>query len=118
MRNLDLCRAYFHEVVEPLLTRTCPEEARLAACGRFGYGSECLGMDDEVSRDHHWGPRVDILLPEAVHRERGDHLIAVLRERLPRTFRGFPLEAGHVGAPGLALESYESFLSRTIGITR
>jgi hypothetical protein len=75
-------------------------------------------MDDEVSRDHHWGPRVDILLPDSVFRERGAAVQAALREELPREFRGFRLEAGHVGAPGLALESAESFLSRTIGITR
>jgi len=118
VRSLQLGREFFREVVEPLMERHCPEEARLAACGRFGYGSECLGMDDDVSRDHHWGPRVDILLPHAVYQERGERMLVTLRERLPPSFRGFALEAGHVGAPGLALESFESFLTRTIGITR
>src|SRR3712207_6887874 len=62
-------------------SRHCPAEARVAACGRIGYGSECLGVDDEVSRDHHWGPRVDVLLPQTTFEERGPGVLATPRER-------------------------------------
>lgn len=57
---IELGRDFFHEVVRPAMERGCPRHLEAAACGRFGMGSECLGMDDAVSRDHHWGPKVDL----------------------------------------------------------
>lgn len=114
---LELSRAFFQEVAGPALQRLCPQVYRVAACGRFGYGSECLGLDDEISRDHHWGPRVDMLLPEDVYREEGPRMAQALGAVLPATFRGFKLEAGQVGGAGLSPESLPAFLSRTLGRT-
>ena len=99
------------------MERVCPRHLEAAACGRFGMGSECLGMDDAVSRDHHWGPKVDILLPDGLFRETDPAIWAKVAERFPASFRGFRLEAGYVGGPGLAPEGIGSFLSRTIGRT-
>lgn len=36
---------------------------------------------------------------------------------MPRPFRGFPIKVGHVGEGGLAPESIEAFLTRTLGRT-
>ena len=114
---LELGRAFFLEVVRPAMERICPEVLARAACGRFGWGSECLGMDDAISRDHHWGPRIDILLPEEVFRLEGERILRDVGAALPGRFRGFHLEAGHVGSAGLSPESRDSFLQRTIGRT-
>ena len=114
---LDLSRAFFHEVVRPILARRCPGVLAQAACGRFGYGSECLGLDDEVSRDHHWGPRIDLLLPERFLRKHGLRQLKAASTEFPATFQGFRLEAGHIGGAGLAPESLPAFLQRTLGRT-
>lgn len=114
---IELGRDFFRQVVRPAMERVCPRHLARAACGRFGMGSECLGMDDAVSRDHHWGPKVDILLPDAMFRETDPAIWAKVAERFPASFRGFRLEAGYVGGPGLAPEGIGSFLSRTIGRT-
>jgi hypothetical protein len=74
-------------------------------------------MDDEISRDHHWGPSVDVLLPEAVLRDVDTTVWRNVATALPLEFHGFHLEAGPVGIGGLNLESRESFLGRTIGRT-
>jgi hypothetical protein len=34
------------------------------AIGVHGTGSDVLGPDDAISRDHHWGPRAAILLKD------------------------------------------------------
>jgi len=114
---IEVSRRFFEQAVRPLLEREFPEEARLMACGVFGYGSECLGMDDEVSRDHHWGLRVDALMPDALFRSRAREILARVGKGLPEGFEGFALREGHVKGAGIAPESLEGFLRRTIGLT-
>lgn len=114
---LELGRAFFEEVVKPVLARLCPELLAQAACGRFGLGSECLGLDDSISRDHHWGPRVDILFPEEVIRGAAHDGLKKVSQHFPADFRGFRLAAGHVGGAGLAPEGLDHFMWRAIGRT-
>ncbi|MEE2753433.1 MAG: DUF4037 domain-containing protein [Candidatus Latescibacterota bacterium] len=114
---VQVSKAFFDEVVLPILGRELPDISSQAACGLFGYGSECYGMDDEVSRDHHFGLRIDMLLPDAVHQERATEIVETVGERLPTSFRGYDLREGHVAGAGVAPESLEAFLTRTIGLT-
>ena len=52
-----------------------------------------LGLDDDVSRDHHWGPRVQLFLRGL---DVGDEVTRELAERLPTSFAGF---STHFGEP-------------------
>lgn len=113
----DISRDCFHQVVLPILQREMPEIAAQGAFGLFGYGSEALGLDDEYSRDHHFGLRIDALLPEELFRTHGATLQATVAAHLPATFEGVPLREGHHAGAGLALDSREGFLKRTIGLT-
>ncbi len=111
-------RRFFTTVVRPLLEEHFPAESQHIACGLFGYGSECLHMDDELSRDHHWGLRIDALLPDEIFRDKAPQIIATISSALPATFEGLELRQGHIEGAGLAPESLEAFLRRTLGITR
>jgi|GEM_PF-178766 len=117
VKALDLGRDFYHEVVRPSMEKVCPELLAQAACGRFGLGSECLGLDDALSQDHHWGPSVNIMLPESVFQEEAQGKMALVAREFPKEFRGFKLEAGHVGGAGLSPEGMDSFLMRSVGIT-
>ncbi len=113
---IDISRQFFEQVVKPILAQHFPEETRQTAFGVFGYGSEALRMDDDYSRDHHWGLRIDALMPADVFQHRREEMMRVLRANLPSTFQGHSLREGHVAGAGLAPDSLPAFLARTIGI--
>lgn len=108
-------RDFFGEVVGPLLTRHFPDEAREMAAGFFGYGSEVLGLDDQYSTDHHFGLRVNALLPEAILVSRGKAIEDMLAAQLPQNWRGRELREGYTRTKGVALAGLEHHLRSTIG---
>jgi hypothetical protein len=112
----QVSRDLFRQVVLPVLTREFPEETAQTAFGLFGYGSEALGLDDAYSRDHHFGLRIDALMPDALFQSRAQAMMETLSANLPPSFQGYPLRQGHLAGAGLALDSREAFLRRTIGI--
>ena len=80
----ELARSYFEHVVRPAVEARWPRLAYAAA--RLGSGSDVLGLDDAMSRDHDWGLRLNLLVP--------DELVAAvdahLGEHLPESFAGHP----------------------------
>jgi hypothetical protein len=84
--GIQLCEQFYAQIVRPLLEKHFPGLAYSAAL--LGDGSETLGYDTPMSRDHHWGPRTmlfvreaDITLAPQIH-----HMLA---ENLPYTFMGY-----------------------------
>jgi hypothetical protein len=115
---VETSRAFFGEVVRPILEEHFPKITAVTAFGLFGYGSEALGLDDEYSRDHHWGVRIDGLLPGSVTAEQQQEIISTVSDNLPESYRGHSLYAAHLAGAGLALDTLPHFLQRTIGLTR
>lgn len=112
---IDISRNFFYEIVKPILEREFPAETAQTAFGVFGYGSEVLRLDDEYSSDHHWGLRINAVVPEEIYQERRDEIIQVVGANLPTTYQGHSLREGLTGV-GLSLGSLEAFLRRTIGL--
>ena len=61
MQGLEISRSYFNEFGMPMLAEGFSEISQYLCCGMFGSGSECLGYDDEESRDHDFEPGFMIL---------------------------------------------------------
>ena len=89
--GIGLARAYWDHVVRPLLDVEFPSVPRAAA--RIGPGSDVLGLDDEMSRDHDWGLRLQLLVPSS-ERARVEE---VLTRRLPAEFAGYPTRLRFAG---------------------
>lgn len=117
VKGLDISREFFIDVVRPAAARICPALLDHGAFGRFGWGSECFGMDDTISRDHFWGPRVDVLLPDDICAKHGATWERDISAVLPNDYKGFLFDPGLGGGGAVALQGLESFLSRTIGRT-
>jgi hypothetical protein len=88
LRGAELARAFFTGVVEPLLSQTRPGLRYAAA--RLGSGSDVLGLDDAMSRDHDWGCRLTLLVDEDARLQVG-RISRMLEERLPDRFGEFPV---------------------------
>ena len=113
---VSISRDFFKEVVLPVLEREFPNETAQTAFGMFGYGSEVLGMDDEFSRDHHWGIRINALMPNELYESRASEIMQHVGAQIPHTWRGHALQEGYSQTGGLEIASLEGHLLRTIGI--
>jgi hypothetical protein len=115
---IDESHDFWDEVVHPLLKSRFPQETARMAAGVFGYGSEVLRLDDAYSTDHHFGLRVNILLPDVLMRSRGAAIEDGLAADLPPIWRGRELRQGYTRTKGVALASLEQHLQSTIGLDR
>lgn len=106
MKGIELCRAYFEAEGRPMFERLeqqYPELKGRLAAGLVGLGSECLGFDDEQSRDHDFGASFCIWLPPELY-ERYGSVCQEAYDSLPPVFEGMPKRresqngSGRVGA--------------------
>lgn len=87
--GVELARAYYEEVVAPLV------DGVPHAAARIGWGSDVLGFDTARSTDHGWGPRVQLF----VDADRVDDVEHAVDRGLPETFRGWPTRFGWDDTP-------------------
>lgn len=88
VKGMELSEMFFKEAVEPILDEVSGQ-LRYSA-GLLGPGSEVLGFDNEISSDHHWGPRVMLFLEAGEVEQFGGTLKTVLSHKLPRRYKGYP----------------------------
>ena len=89
MNGMELAKAYYETYGIPMLSEF--EDIKPYLCtGLFGSGSECMGFDDDVSRDHDFEPGFCIFVPgeEFVDRKRLFQLERAYA-KLPSEFMGF-----------------------------
>lgn len=127
MQGIELSRRFYADIVRPWLAEVAPALPHAAAL--VGYGSELLGFDDELSRDHNWGPRVHIFLTRDRFEVEARRLVAAFAAAAPTSYLGEPIgwrnrphpPAGGdaaVGAleHGLEVHTLEGTLVRILGV--
>jgi len=113
---IEISHEFFEEILAPILQHKLPVETAEIAFGVFGYGSEVLQLDDDYSSDHHWGLRVDALIPESLFNACGKEILRTVETDLPDNIQGQSLRTGYSGSKALTLRSLEGFIDQTIGI--
>lgn len=86
IKGLELCEDFFSECAKPVIDKYFPDLQYSA--GLIGYGSDVLGYDDEVSRDHMWGPRFYMFLSEN-DIDKKDEIFNKFAENLPYIYLGY-----------------------------
>ena len=118
MKGMVLCRQYWEEIGHPALEAACPGYLDYCAVGLVGEGSECFGFDDEVSRDHDWGPGFCLWLTDEAMACHGDALRAAYAA-LPDSYAGFRrLRVSDMSAGRVGVMSVSDFYRRYTGLTR
>ena len=88
MKGIELSEAYYNAHGAPMIANHFASYADRIAVGFVGPGSECFGFDDQISRDHDWGPGFCMWLTSEDFREIGPALQEAYHN-LPKIFRGF-----------------------------
>ena len=90
MRGLELSELFYKEYGEPMLKERFPHLLPLIAVGLVGAGSECLGYDDDISRDHDFEAGFCILLPdETIVDRKAEFELERAYSALPKEFMGY-----------------------------
>lgn len=97
--GLKLCELFYQREVRPILRKEFSALRYSAAL--IGWGSEVLGFDTAMSRDHHWGPRVLLFLNDEDYPKVKDKIIHALSDNLPYEFLGYSTNYSKPDADGV-----------------
>ncbi len=115
MKGIELSRLYYEEVCKPVIEKEAGELTERIAVGLVGEGSECYGYDDEISRDHDFGPSCCFWLTKEDYRKYGGKLREIL-DSLPKSFMSFPaLKMSEWGGGRRGVLNTESFYRKFTG---
>ncbi|MEE1208506.1 DUF4037 domain-containing protein [Parafannyhessea umbonata] len=117
MRGMELAKRYFG-TFGPVLVSGLPYsvESRLAF-GLVGPGSECLGFDDDISRDHDFGPGFCVWIPADLWDTYGSEL-ARRYATLPGEFLGEKRKESELAGQRVGVFCTESFYRTYTGLGR
>ena len=113
-KGLEVGRGFFENWGLPYLERECPDLADRAAAFICG-GSQSLGNDDELSRDHAWGPHFDLVLTNEDMKRYGRKLEKQINAAAPRNWRGHSYR-GHTKS--IPVASIDRWFKNFVGASR
>lgn len=87
MNGLEISKKFYFEYGKPMLESEFPDKIYEIAVGVAGEGSECLGYDDELSRDHDFDAGFCMWITKKAEKEYGFKLERAYA-KLPKEFMG------------------------------
>jgi hypothetical protein len=115
MKGLTIAHDFFFSWGYPFLQSNFPDLARRIAAGRI-LGSDVLGGDDEISRDHDWGPQFDLFLSADDYASFGDQLSQAMNAAAPNPWNGYRLAGA--GDRSVRLESIPGWFNKYLKLER
>ncbi len=117
MTGLELSERYYEAFGKAMIHEQFPQFEGVIAVGLCGSGSECLGYDDEISRDHDFEPGFCMFIPgEDVVDRRSAFLMERAYAKLPKEFEGFSKSmVSPAGGSRRGVIRQEDFLTQKLG---
>ena len=89
MKGIELSEKFYKEYGEKMIEESFSHIKQYLAVGLSGSGSECMGFDDDFSKDHDFEPGFCIFLPdECLVSRRDEFLLERAYAKLPKEFMG------------------------------
>ncbi len=115
MQGLDIAKEFYFRHGRPMLEELFSEVIDRIAVGLVGEGSECLGFDDEISRDHDFEAGFCLWITEKDEQAFGFKLERAYA-KLPKEFMGLRRSIlSPVGGNRHGVITIESFYTRFLG---
>lgn len=114
MKGLELAEAYYKSC-EKQLKELLGKDFEAVSIGLCGQGSECFGFDDEISRDHDFGPGFCIFADASVYEKHGKCL-EQFYEALPKKFMGMERNVSSHGQGRVGVVRTKDFYFGNLGI--
>ena len=115
MKGLELSELYYNKFGAAMIKEKFPEYQQKIAVGLAGEGSDCFGFDDELSRDHDWGPGFCLWLEMDDYKKIGQALSNEY-ENLPLEYKGFKRIPSQWGKGRVGVIEIGSFYEKFIGV--
>lgn len=114
LKGLDLCQQFYEAYGQKMIDEKFSQYKPYMAVGMFGFGSDCLGYDDNISTDHDFGGGFCILLPANIYRDIGQDL-QLSYDQLPNDFMGFSRITTLQGQGRVGVFEINSFFEQFLG---
>ena len=111
---MQLAEMYFYEYGLPGIKNKFTEYQERIAAGLIGDGSECYGFDDDISRNHDWGPGFCYWLTDQDYAEIGQALQQEYDE-MPGNYRGFDRKTSDWGEGRVGVFEIGGFYRKYLG---
>ncbi len=115
MKGLNLAESYYRKYGAKMIKEKFPQYQHRIAAGLVGDGSEHYGFDDEISRDHDWGPCFCLWLNKEDYEATG-HRLHLEYQRLPKRFDGFERIISQWGGGRVGVFEIGAFYRKFIGL--
>ncbi len=115
MQGLEISKEFYLQYGKPMLEEQFSDVIHRIAVGLAGEGSECLGFDDEISRDHDFDAGFCLWITEEDERAFGFRLERAYA-KLPKEFMGLQRSAlSPVGGNRHGVITIEGFYTKFLG---
>lgn len=114
IKGLTIAKDFFLQWGKPLLEQEFPALTGRIAAGRFS-GSDVLGADDAISRDHNWGPQFSLFLSEEDFHQVGAQLAECMNHAAPTQWHGFRVDGA--GDQNVLVECIPDWIREAIGFS-
>lgn len=117
MKGIELSRRFWHQVGEPILKARLGAGMSDISVALIGNGSEVLGLDDELSQDHNFWPRLTVLLQPGAGAVVGPDEMHGIVSQLPESFGGYPVPRSGL-YPSIQFRALSEFICEHACVTQ
>ncbi len=114
MKGLDVAEDFFFNWGLSNIKENFPDLLGRISVGRFS-GSDVLRADDNISKDHNWGPQFSLFLSQDDYKKFAKDLSETMNKNAPVKWKGY--QVAGAGDKNVLVENIPNWIEENIGFT-